>query len=126
LVCYPKKGDETLDRSDSTQKAVQAARTAIDKKATDTIVLDLKDRSTITDYFVICSGENPAQIRAISEAIEKKFAEFRIFPLGIEGLDFCRWVLMDYDDVIVHIFSREARAYYEIERLWKDAQRIEP
>jgi ribosome-associated protein len=125
LVYYPKRGDETLDRSDSTQKAVQAARTAIDKKAIDTIVLDLKDRSTITDYFVICSGENTAQIRAISEAIEKKFTEFSISPLGIEGLDFCRWVLMDYDDVIVHIFSKEARAYYEIERLWKDAQRIE-
>jgi ribosome-associated protein len=73
---------------------------------------------------VICSGENPVQIKAIAEAIEEGFARNRIFPMGIEGLDFARWVLMDYGDVVIHIFNEEARAYYELERLWMDAPRI--
>jgi len=74
---------------------------------------------------VICSGDNPVQIKAIAEAIEEGLAKSKIYPMGIEGLDFARWVLMDYGDVVIHIFNEEARAYYELERLWMDAPRIE-
>lgn len=74
---------------------------------------------------MICSGENPAQIKTIAQAIEKDFSKIKVSPLRIEGLAFARWVLMDYDDLIIHIFNKETRAYYELERLWIDAPQIE-
>lgn len=104
--------------------AVKAAEIAIDKKAKDTIVLELKTLSSITDYFVICSGENPAQIKAIAEAIDDHFSKKKIFPLGREVGDFSRWVLIDYGDIVINIFNEEARAFYELEKLWIDAPRI--
>ncbi len=100
---------------------MKAAELAVDKKAKDTIILELKSLSTIADYFVICSGENPAQIKAIAEAIDSYFSKKKIFPIGIEGLDFARWVLIDYGDVVIHIFDDETRAYYELEKFWMDA-----
>ncbi|MBI5674737.1 MAG: ribosome silencing factor [Nitrospirae bacterium] len=115
---------KTLKNSDSKEKALKAANTAVDKKAADTVILELTDLSTIADYFIICTGENPAQIKAISEAIKEGFQKKNILPIGIEGLKFVRWVLMDYGDIIVHIFSREARNFYELERFWIDAPRI--
>jgi ribosome-associated protein len=108
------------------ERAVSAARTAIDKKAVDTILLELSDISAFADYFVICTGENPAQIRAIADAIDELFSKkFRLEPLGVEGLAHGRWVLMDYGDIIVHIFNKETRSFYELEKLWMDAPRVE-
>ncbi|MEE8328445.1 MAG: ribosome silencing factor [Thermodesulfovibrionia bacterium] len=94
------------------------------KKAKDTLILELKDLSTIADYFIICSGESSVQIRTIAETIEDKLSKDKIYPLGREGLNFARWVLIDYGDVVIHIFSEESRAYYELEKLWLDAPRI--
>ncbi|MBI5050697.1 MAG: ribosome silencing factor [Nitrospirae bacterium] len=88
------------------------------------IILDLKDLTAIADYFIICSGENPAHIRVLAEAIEENFSKNKIHCQSIEGLNFTRWVLMDYGDVIIHIFDDKARAYYELEKLWLDAPRI--
>jgi ribosome-associated protein len=105
-------------------KAVKAAERAIDKKAKDTVILELKDLSTIADYFVICSGENPAQIRAIAGAIDEFFSNMKIQPLGREGMDFARWVLIDYGDIVIHIFDEETRAFYDLEKFWIDAPRI--
>jgi ribosome-associated protein len=105
-------------------KAVKAAERAIDKKAKDTVILKLEDLSTIADYFVICSGENPAQIRAIAEAVDEYFSNIKIPPLGREGLDFARWVLIDYGDIVIHIFDEETRAFYDLEKFWIDAPRI--
>ncbi|MBI5742001.1 MAG: ribosome silencing factor [Nitrospirae bacterium] len=102
-----------------------AAEAALEKKARDTVILELKDLSTIADYFVICSGDNPAQIRAIAEAIEEKYSKTKIFPSGREGMGSARWVLIDYGDIVIHIFDEETRAYYELEKLWIDAPRIE-
>lgn len=85
----------------------------------------MKGLTSIADYFVICTGENQVQIRAIAEEIEKAFSSFNISPLGKEGLTASRWVLMDYGDFIVHIFNKETREYYELERLWKDAPKID-
>ncbi len=104
--------------------AVKAAEIAIDKKANDTIVLQLKDLSTIADYLVICSGDNPAQIKAIAEAIDGYFSREKISPLGREGMEFARWVLIDYGDFVINIFNEETRAFYDLEKMWIDAPRI--
>jgi len=106
------------------KRAVKAAELALDKKANNVVILDLKDLSTIADYFVICSGDNRAQIRAIAESIDEHFSKEKIFPLGKEGMDSARWVLMDYGDMVVHIFDEETRSYYNLDKFWMDARRI--
>lgn len=108
----------------SKEKAIKTAKIALSKKAKDTLVLELKGLSTITDYFIICSGESSTQIRTIAEAIAENFSKDRIFPIGKEGLNSVRWVLLDYGDIVVHIFNEESRAYYELEKLWLDAPRV--
>lgn len=102
-------------------KAVAAAKAALAKKAKDTIILELKGITTIADYFVISSGENTTQVKAIAENVRTELKENAIKPLSIEGLSHAHWVLMDYGDFIVHIFLEETRAYYELEKLWLDA-----
>lgn len=104
---------------------MEAARAALDKKAKDTTILELKELTVITDYFVVCSGESTTQVKAIAENIEKVLKERLQKPLGIEGLSSARWILMDYGDVIVHVFEEETRAYYELEKFWMDAPRIQ-
>lgn len=96
----------------------------MDKKAVDVLVLDLKGLSVIADYFIICSGESTTQVRAIAEAIEENFSKKSMCPIGIEGLNYSHWVLMDYGDIIIHVFEEETRAYYQLEKLWLDAPRI--
>jgi ribosome-associated protein len=78
----------------------------------------------IADYFVICNGENVTQVRTIAERVQERLREQGVRPLRTEGLGFAHWVLMDYGDVIVHIFEAETRAYYELEKLWLDAPRL--
>ena len=80
--------------------------------------------TTITDYFVICSGESTTQVKAITEQIKEKFEEANMRPLSIEGLKHSHWVLMDYGDIIIHVFENETRMYYELEKLWIDAKRV--
>lgn len=104
--------------------AVRAAEIAIDKKANNTIVLQLKDLSTIADYLVICSGDNPAQVKAIADAIDDYFSKQNISRLGREGMEFARWVLLDYGDIVINIFNEETRAFYDLEKMWIDAPRI--
>lgn len=106
------------------KRAIKAAEKAIDKKAGNTVILELKDLSTIADYFVICSGENAAQVKAIAEAIEEYFSREKISPLGREGLEAARWVLLDYGDIIIHVFDEETREFYDLEKFWIDAPRI--
>ena len=76
------------------------------------------------DYFVIWSGENPAQIKAIADAIDEYFSKKKIFPIGKEGLDVAHWVLIDYGDIVNHIFDKETRGFYDLEKFWMDAPRI--
>ena len=109
---------------DIKKRAVKIAELAIDKKASNTVVLELKDLSSIGDYFVICSGENTAQIKAIAESIDDYFSKQKIFPIGREGLDRAQWVLIDYGDIVVHIFTEDKRDYYGLEKFWMDAPRI--
>lgn len=104
--------------------AVKAAGIAIDKKADDTIILQLKDLSTIADYIVVCSGDNPAQVKAIANAIDEYFSKQKITRLSREGMEFARWVLLDYGDILINIFNKEARAFYDLEKMWIDAPRV--
>ena len=96
-----------------------------DKKAGDIVVLELKGLTVIADYFIICSAGGAAQAGAIASEIEKRLGRKKIKPIGIEGLRQGSWILMDYGDVIVHIFDEETRQYYGLERLWLDAPRVE-
>ena len=79
----------------------------------------------IADYFVICSGDSTTQVKAIAESIEKEFSSAGIKPLGIEGLNYGHWVLLDYGDVVVHVFEKETREYYNLEKLWMDAKTVD-
>ena len=111
---------------ESKDKAFVAARAALDKKAKNVIILDLQGITTIADYFVICSGESTPQVKAIEEYVEEKLNAEGVGLLRVEGLRYCHWILMDYGDVIIHIFEEEMRAFYELEKLWIDAKRIQP
>jgi len=107
---------------DSKQIAALIAEYADNKKAEDIKVLDIRDLTTMADYFVICHGNSHPQMKAISEEIEDKLKEKGLYPGGREGKDGAYWILMDYGDVIVHIFNRESREFYGIEHLWADAK----
>jgi ribosome-associated protein len=106
------------------EEALLAAKIALSKKAQDVVLLELAQIVDFTDYFLICSGTSTTQVRAIADAIEEKFKEKGVLPSHIEGYPESRWVLMDYDDVIIHIFHEETRKFYELERLWGDAPQI--
>ena len=103
----------------------RAVRAADDKKAVDLVVLDLRKAAGFTDYFVICSGSNPRQIRAIADAVMETLASDGTKPAHVEGYDRSEWVLIDYFDFIVHVFAPETRMFYGLERLWGSAERIE-
>lgn len=81
--------------------------------------------TAIADYFVICTGESTTQVKAISEFVEQEFSSQGIRPLGVEGTDYSHWILIDFGDVIVHVFERETREYYGLEKLWMDAKILE-
>lgn len=105
--------------------AREAARAADDKFGKDTVVIDVGDVLVVTDYFVITSGDNRRQVRALVEDIEERITEAGgPKPLRIEGLDTLEWVLMDYGDFVVHVFEPESRAFYQLERLWGDRPRV--
>ena len=103
------------------QVAVEAA---LAKKAEDISVLNLEEVATFTCFFVICSGLNPRQNQAISDEIEKQLKQEGVRASNVEGYQQAEWILMDYGDFIVHIFSPRARNYYDLERLWRTARRV--
>jgi ribosome-associated protein len=107
------------------EKAALISRIATDRKAMDVVVLDMRDASSITDYFLICSGGSERQVRAIADAIDEQLEPSGIASLGVEGYHEGHWILMDYGDVIVHVFSEDTREYYDLERLWANAPKID-
>jgi ribosome-associated protein len=117
----------TSDRfAESRALACTAARAADDKKADDTIVLSVGELLNITEYFVVTSAPNRRLVRTIVEMIEEQVRDrHERSPLRIEGLSEQQWVLMDFGDVVVHVFTDEMRQYYEIERLYRDVPRVE-
>jgi ribosome-associated protein len=88
-------------------------------------VLDLREITSFTEYFVICSGSNPRQIQAISDEVGFRLKALGVLPLSLEGYDHAEWILADYGDFVVHIFSERARLYYDLERLWRQAKAVE-
>ena len=110
---------------DSLWKAQTATKTALDMKALSPVALELIGLVAYTDYFVICSGTSSTHVGAIVDTIEKTLRGHRVKPKAIEGRRSAHWVLLDYGDLVVHVFDREARMYYELEKLWLDAPRVE-
>jgi ribosome-associated protein len=110
------------------KKQIAAAiQACLDKKAEEISILEMeKGAGAFTDYFVLCSGTNPRQIQAISDEVELRLKAAGLRPTHIEGYNQAEWVLLDYVDFVVHIFSEKARKFYDLERLWKSAKRLEP
>ena len=108
------------------RRAAVAAGGAAAKKADEITVLDVGDIISITDVFVIVSGSNTRQVRTIVDEVEKALRERDgVKPRSVEGLDDASWVLLDYGDLVVHVFLAETRAYYDLDRLWADAPRLD-
>ena len=114
-----------LGRKRLTADVARAVRAALDKKATDVVVLDLRHTPAFTDFFVLCSGQNARQVKAIADAVEEALRAAKIRPAHIEGYDRAEWVLMDFFSFIVHVFVPQTREFYSLERLWGDAHRID-
>jgi len=113
-------------RAPKLPKSIQAVIDAAqDKKATGVVVLDLKKAGAFTDYFVICSGANPRQVQAIADSIEEALKGQKQRPSLVEGYARAEWVLLDYFDFVVHVFSKHAREFYALDRLWGSAVRHE-
>jgi ribosome-associated protein len=104
---------------------LEAVRAAEEKQAHDARVLDLREITTFADYFVILSGTNTRQIQAISDEIHQHLKKLGEMPNSMEGYDNADWILMDYGDYLIHIFSEKARLYYDLERLWRDAKTVD-
>ena len=106
--------------------ALRLALKAIEeKKAIDILVLDISSIATFASYFLLCTGESSRQIHAIVDEVERKLREEGYRPSHIEGYRNAEWVLMDYLDLVVHVFSKSARAYYDLERLWRDSKKLD-
>lgn len=112
-------GSQT-SRADS----LAAAQAAAGKQARDIAILDVRGLIVITDYFVICSGSSDRQVRTIVDDVERALRDRDRKPLRREGETEARWILLDYVDVVVHVFAEEEREYYDLERLWRDAPRV--
>lgn len=96
-----------------------------DKKAEDIQLIDISEISTIADYFVITDGANRSQIQALSDNVEEKLAAGGIRPKNIEGYNTANWILLDYNDILVHIFDKENRGFYDLERMWRDGRTVD-
>ncbi|HWO71707.1 MAG TPA: ribosome silencing factor [Actinomycetota bacterium] len=104
--------------------ATTAARAAAAKQGEDIVILDVRDLIVITDYFVIASGTSERQVKTIVEEVEKALRARGVKPVRREGEVDARWVLLDFVDVVVHVFGEAEREYYDLERLWRDAPRV--
>jgi ribosome-associated protein len=116
-----------MKKNDSKLPISEAIVACQEKKAEEIRILEMeKGSGAFTDYFVVCSGTNPRQIQAISDEVEERLEKSGLRPSHVEGYKQAEWVLLDYVDFVVHIFSEKARRYYDLERLWKSARQLEP
>lgn len=115
-----------MKTTDLKKQVSEAVNACLDKKAEDLSILQLEEGSgAFTDFFVICTGTNPRQIQTISDEVELRLKRAGTYPNSVEGYRQAEWVLIDYVNFVVHIFSPTARRYYDLERLWKSAKKIE-
>ncbi|MFG6330818.1 MAG: ribosome silencing factor [Lachnospiraceae bacterium] len=112
-----------------TKNSREMARTAVtaleEKKAKDLKVLDISDVSVLADYFIIASGSNHNQVQAMADEVEEKLGKAGFTPRQVEGYQTANWILMDYQDIIIHIFDEENRLFYDLERIWRDGSLVE-
>ncbi len=108
----------------SRQKALLCRKIAEDRKGIHPLILDLRSYGTITDFFVIVSGTSDRQVSSLAEEMQKVLSKKDLHPLGIEGLQASRWILLDYEDVVIHLFQEADRTFYDLEGLWSDAPRL--
>lgn len=115
-------------KKNATKAQVSAAiQACLEKKAEELTILEMeKGSGAFTDYFVLCSGTNPRQVQAIADEVELRLKAEGLRPAHVEGYKQADWVLVDYVDFVVHVFSEKARKFYDLERLWKTAKRLEP
>ena len=111
-------------RVSAAHKAQRAARAALDRKALDLVVLDVQGLSSVTDFFLVCSGRSTTHVATIADAIRDELKAEGMRPLHVEGVAESGWVLLDFGDVLMHVFLEETRVYYALERLWGDAPSI--
>ena len=122
---HSESADEGHNLTESRDRALLAAQAAASKKAQDVVILDVAELIGITDYFVICSGANERQVATLVDEVERRLRAEGVKPYRREGEHEHRWVLLDYVDIVVHVFHAEEREFYELERLWKDAGRVD-
>lgn len=117
-----------MKKNDLKHQVVEAISACQEKKAEEISILELDQQSgAFTDYFVVCSGSNPRQVQAIADEVELRLKNFAgLYAHNVEGYKQAEWVLLDYVDFVVHIFSEKARKFYDLERLWKSAKRVVP
>ena len=116
----PESATET-DAANTADAVREVVAAALDKKAEDIKVLEVGELTQFTDYFLLCSGQNPRQVQAIADAVERRLREHKLRPAHVEGYQTGQWVLMDYGDFVLHVFLHERRRFYGLERLWGDA-----
>jgi len=116
-----------MKKNELKQQVAAAIQACLDKKAEEISVLEMeKGSGAFTDYFVLCSGTNPRQVQAIADEVELRLKTADVRPAQVEGYKQGEWILVDYVDFVVHVFSEKARKFYDLERLWKTAKRLEP
>lgn len=119
------KNKPQKNTDDSLKRAYASARAALDKKAENVVLLNLGPNSGFADYFLICSAMSPPQVQAVADSVRSELKkEFSLNPLSIEGYTEARWVLIDFGDVIIHVFLDPIRDYYQLEGFWSDAIRV--
>jgi ribosome-associated protein len=116
-----------MKKSELRKQVADVIQACLEKKAEELSILEMeKGSGAFTDYFVLCSGTNPRQIQAIADEVELRLKNTGLRPTHVEGYNQAEWVLVDYVDFVVHVFSEKARKFYDLERLWKSAKRLEP
>ena len=116
---------KNLAEISSWEKALLLTRFALDKKACDLVVLDVREHTSIADYFILCSGRSDRQVQSIAQGIEDNAAEEGIRPFAVEGTQRGHWALIDFSDVIVHVFYEPVREFYDLDGLWGHARRVQ-
>ena len=114
-----------MTKSELKKQVSAAIQACLEKKAEELTILEM-EKGAVADYFVLCSGTNPRQVQAIADEVELQLKAAGISPNNVEGYNNAEWVLIDYVDFVVHVFSEKARKFYDLERLWKTAKRLEP
>jgi ribosome-associated protein len=116
-----------MKKNELKEQVTAVIHACLDKKAEEISILEMeKGSGAFTDYFVLCSGTNPRQVQAIADEVELRLKSTGVRPAHVEGYRQGEWILVDYVDFVVHVFSEKARKFYDLERLWKTAKRLEP